>query len=141
MCYVYHGRNAIANEPDDGKNGKDDPRPEFRQLGCILLLHFHQMLQKHELCWKLDVSCLHNKELKEAEAAVVGDGVEPGVGHRDVSDLRIKLCLGWCWVIFTLGISALIPLIIVLTASKVTSVIPILGTLGFLVDLDLDIWR
>ena len=86
------------------------------------------MLQKHGLCWKLDVSCLHNKELKEAEAAVVGDGVEPGVGHRDVSDLRIKLCLGWCSVIFTLGISALIPLIIVLTASKVTSVIPILGT-------------
>ena len=69
---------------------------------------------------------LHHEELKEAEAAVVGDRVEPGVGHSDVGHLRFNLR---CFLAdFPLGISALIPLIMVLTASKVTSVIPILGT-------------
>ena len=34
---------------------------------------------------------LHDEELEEAEAAVVGDRVEPGVGHCDVGHLRINL--------------------------------------------------
>ena len=74
---------------------------------------------------------LHDKELEEAEAAVVGDRVEPGVRHCDVGHLRPETsdAVNDCSKAgFTLGISALIPLIMVLTASKVTRVIPILGT-------------
>ena len=36
------------------------------------------------------VGHLHDEELKEAEAAVIGDRVEPGVGHCDIGHLRIK---------------------------------------------------
>ena len=32
---------------------------------------------------------LNDEELKEAEAAVVGDRVEPGVGHCDVGHLQL----------------------------------------------------
>ena len=34
---------------------------------------------------------MHDQEFKEAEAAVVGDWVEPGVVHCDVGHLRINL--------------------------------------------------
>ena len=74
----YRSHDDIDKDEDKGDDGKDDSRPELRQLGCVLLLHLDQVL--HRPGWVLDevvgvMAHLHDEELKEAEAAVVGDRV------------------------------------------------------------------
>ena len=40
----YRSHDDIDKDEDKGDDGKDDPRPELRQLGCVLLLHLDQVL-------------------------------------------------------------------------------------------------
>ena len=90
---THHRHDDVGKDEDKGEDGKDDPGPELGQLGCVLLLHLNQVLCVHQLGWVSDemagcgVKHLDDEELKEAEAAVVGDRVEPGVGHCDVGHL------------------------------------------------------
>ena len=42
----YRGHDHIDKDEDKGGDGKDDPRPELRQLGCVLLLHLDQVLHR-----------------------------------------------------------------------------------------------
>ena len=89
---THHRHDDVGKDEDKGEDGKDDPGPELGQLGCVLLLHLDQVLCVHQLGWVSNevpggVQHLDDEELKEAEAAVVGDRVEPGVGHCDVGHL------------------------------------------------------
>ena len=51
---AYLSDDGIDKDEDKGDDGKDDPRPELRQLGCVLLLHLDQVLHQDEMRWVVE---------------------------------------------------------------------------------------
>ena len=47
----YLSNDDIDKDEDKGDDGKDDPRPELRQLGRVLLLHLDQVLHQDQVRW------------------------------------------------------------------------------------------
>ena len=83
------GDEEIGDEEEEGHDCEDNPRPELGLLGSVLLFDLHQVLGGgHDLRGgDHNGPNLDEEKLKKAEGAVVGDRVEPGIRHGDVSHL------------------------------------------------------
>ena len=83
------GDEEIGDEEEEGHDCEDNPRPELGLLGSVLLFDLHQVLGGgHDLRGgDHNGPNLDEEELEKAEGAVVGDRVEPGIRHGDVSHL------------------------------------------------------
>ena len=83
------GDEEIGDEEEEGHDCEDNPRPELGLLGSVLLFDLHQVLGGGHDRRGGDHNGpnLDEEKLKKAEGAVVGDRVEPGIRHGDVSHL------------------------------------------------------
>ena len=94
---LNQGDEEIGDEEEEGHDCEDNPRPELGLLGSVLLFDLHQVLGGgHDLRGgDHNGPNLDEEELEKAEGAVVGDRVEPGIRHGDVSHLLTLRSTCW----------------------------------------------